>query len=109
MDIFAIAASIISGVTLLIVGWVSRKLSKFIHEFQTEHKALIESQKDEIKGQIIAIHARASERGYITHTELEYVNDKYIHYQNLHGNTYVGSLVDQCDRMEVRGTPIPVH
>lgn len=109
MDGFAILASIISGITLLIVGWLSRKLTKFIREFQEEHKALIESQRDEIKGQIIATHARAKARGYITYEELEYVVDKFSHYENLHGNTYVDWLVSNCEAMELKGDPIPEH
>ena len=106
--LLGILATLISSITLGIVTWFSRKLSKFIHEFQSEHKALVESQRDQIKGQIIVIHSRAKDRGYITHTELEYINDKFPHYENLHGNTYVKALVEQCNKMEIGGDPLPV-
>ena len=107
--LLGILATLISSITLAIVTWFSRKLSKFIHEFQEEHKALVESQRDEIKGQILAIHARAMERGYITYIELDYVNEKYPHYKNLHGNTYVPDLVKEMNQLPKKGEPVPIH
>lgn len=109
MDFFAILASVISAITLAIVMAVAHRMNKALREFQAEHKALVESQRDQIKGEILRIHANAVARGYITYIELDYINDKFPHYQNLHGNTYVPDLVQSCNKMPIKGDPVPKH
>ena len=101
--IYAAAPAMVSGVTLLIVGWTARRISTFIKRFDEEHKTLMESNRNQLKASIVDRYENATERGYITCIELETANRMYDSYKQLGGNHYVKALMGQMNSMEARG------
>lgn len=97
------APAIVSAVTLGIVGYIARRVVGFTSRFEIEHKALMDSQRNQLKGSIVDRFERAEERGFVTQIELESVNRMYDSYKQLGGNHYVKALISQMNQMDVRG------
>lgn len=98
---YALAAlpAIISGVTLLLVGWLARQFAAF----GREHKVLLESQRNQLKASIVALYERAVERGYVTPMELDTANRMADSYFALGGNHYVHAVIARLNETEIRG------
>lgn len=100
--------AIISTVTLGVVGFVSKKVMDFMRVFKTQHAALMESQRNQLKASIVATYERVVARGWITPMELESVNREFDSYKKLGGNHYIHSLVRRMnEEIPVKGEPIP--
>ena len=97
------APAVVSAATLGLVGWSARRIGRFIRGFEAEHEALMESQRNQLKGSIVDRFERAEERGYVTQIELESVNRMYDSYKRLGGNHYVKALISKLNQMDVKG------
>ena len=97
------APAIVSAATLALVGWTVRRVGSFIKRFEVEHKTLMDSQRNQLKGSIVDRFERAEERGYVTQIELESANRMYDSYKQLGGNHYVKALIARMNQMDVRG------
>lgn len=112
---FAILTSLLSGLALAAIVGVTRHFNKVVKEFQRRNKEfhaefceLKESQRNQIKAQIIAIYNNAVARSYITHMELETVNRLADSYFILGGNNYIHAVMDKINNdLPVKGEPIP--
>ena len=101
--VLAALPAVESGATLLVVSWAAGRAAKFMRGFEGEHRALMESQRNQLKASIVDRYERASERGYVTQIELESANRMYDSYKQLGGNHYVKALVSQMNQMDARG------
>ena len=105
---FAALPAIVSTATLGVVGYVGKKVVSFLHDFKTEHSALIESQRNQLKASIVRTYQVSVGRGHITPLELDAVNREYDSYKALGGNHYVRTLVKRMNaEMRVEGEGIP--
>lgn len=101
--------AIISTVTLGVVGFVSKKVMDFLREFKSQHTALMESQRNQLKTTIVATYERVMARGCITPLELECTNRDFDSYKKLGGNHYVHSLIRRMnEEIPAKGEPIPI-
>lgn len=113
---FAILTSLLSGLALAAIVGVTRHFNKVVKEFQKRNKEfhaefneLKESQRNQIKAQIVSIYNTAMAKGYITHMELEIANRLADSYFKLGGNNYIHAVLDKLNNeIPVRGEPIPV-
>lgn len=101
--LYSAAPAIVSGVTLLIVGWTARRISTFIRQFEHEHRTLMEANRNKLKSSIVDRYEHANDRGYITCIELESANRMYDSYKQLGGNHYIKALMSQMNTMEAKG------
>lgn len=101
--LLAALPAVISGATLAVAGWTARRVASFVRGFSAEHAALMESQRNQLKGSIVDRWERAAERGYVTAAELESANRMYDSYRALGGNHYVRALMEKMNSMEARG------
>lgn len=109
---------------MAIVTLIARRTSRQLKEFQQEHKALLEvkgdfesykqehealivSQRNQLKAQIVEIYERAKERGFITYMELDTLNRLADSYFALGGNHYVHAVVKQANELPLGGEEIP--
>lgn len=107
--------AIISMVLGGAVVWAARKVAGAVGEmvaelrkFQSEHRLLMETERNDLKSHIVAIYERAKERGYITPMELETANRLFDSYRKLGGNSYIEVIMhDMNNNMEIVGMPIP--
>ena len=107
---FAILTSVLSGLGLAAMICACKYFSGVIKDFRSEFNELKESQRNQIKAQIIAIYNNAINRGFITHMELETANRLADSYFALGGNNYIHAVMDKLNNeIPVRGEPIPVH
>ena len=105
MEIIAKALpAIISGVSLVVVSWVARKLSVIARDFST----LKESQRNQLKAGIVDKYERAKYRGYVTPMELDSANRLADSYFALGGNHHVHAIMKHLNEdMEINGEEIP--
>ena len=106
--LFGILPTIVGGLLLAASTWLLRKivrlLNDFRHEhadllkvkeefgaFKKEHEALLESQRNQLKADIVRIYEAAKERKYITYMELDTLNRLADSYFALGGNHYIHS------------------
>lgn len=106
---FAILTSVLSGVVIAIITVSVRKLMKVLNGFRSEFTELKESQRNQIKAQIVQMYQIANYRGYITHMELETVNRLADSYFALGGNNYIHAIMDRLNNMSIRGESIPTE
>lgn len=123
--LFTIAPTIVGGLLLAAATWLLKKivglLNGFRHEheellevkaefetFKKEHAALLESQRNQLKADIVRIYEAAKERGHITYMELDTLNRLADSYFALGGNHYIHSVVKKANEMPVGGEEIPV-
>jgi hypothetical protein len=107
--------AIISMVLGGAVVWAARRVAGAVGEmvaelrkFQSEHRLLMETERNDLKSHIVAIYERAKERGYITPMELETANRLFDSYRKLGGNSYIEVIMhDMNNNMEIVGMPIP--
>lgn len=96
--------AIISAVTLGLVSWIVRKVSRLLKDFVT----LKDSQRNQLKADIVEKYERAKERGYITPMELDTANRVADSYFALGGNHYVHAIIAHLNNdMEIKGESIP--
>lgn len=106
--------------------WIARSTAKQLKEFRTEHtellkikeefeayrkerEAMITSQRNQLKAQIVEIYERAKDRGYITYMELDTLNRLADSYFALGGNHYIHAVVKKANNnMPVGGEEIPI-
>lgn len=107
--IFEALPAIIAAVTLGLLGWISQKVFEFIKAFKAEHAILLESQRNQLKAQIVQIYETAKARGYISHMELDTLNRLTDSYFALGGNHYIHEVVKKANALPVGGEEIPAE
>lgn len=96
--------AMISGVSLVVVAWIARKVSGLIRRFGT----LEESQRNQLKADIAELYERSGERGYITPMELDSANRMADSYFALGGNHYIHAVLHRMnENMKIKGEAIP--
>ena len=96
--------AIISAVTLGLVSWIVHKVSRLMKDFVT----LKDSQRNQLKADIVEKYERAKERGFITPMELDTANRVADSYFTLGGNHYVHAIIAHMNNdMEIKGESIP--
>ena len=96
--------AIISGVSLAIVSWIAKKMASLAGDFNT----LKESQRNQLKADIVALYERTKFRGSITPMELDSVNRLADSYFALGGNHYVHAIIKHMNEdTDIRGESIP--
>ena len=68
-----------------------------VEDIAKEHKALTESQRNQLKAQISDLYFKAKERGYITPVELDNLNRLADSYFDLGGNHYIHTIVKRAN------------
>lgn len=102
--------SVISAVLLAVTARIAKSLKGFseehsqlmsmketIEEMAAEHKALTDSQRNQLKSQIVGIYLAAKARGYITPVELDTLNRLADSYFELGGNHYIHTIVRRAN------------
>lgn len=79
-----------------------------LDEYFKEHKILMDSQRNQIKADIVCIYEKATERGYITPMELDTLNRMADSYFDLGGNHYIHVIVKRANEMPIKGEQLPV-
>lgn len=86
-------------------------------ELMEQHTILMESQRNQLKAQIVEIYERAKSRKddpnwnkpwEISFMELDTLNRLADSYFALEGNHYIHSIVKKANEMEVGGEEIPI-
>ncbi|WP_165247453.1 hypothetical protein [Adlercreutzia sp. ZJ141] len=96
--------AVISAATLGVAGFLARKVTTFLKEFQEQHDALMESQRCQLKASIVREYEECEGRGYITPMELDTLNRRADSYFKLGGNHYIHAVVRHANEdLEVRG------
>lgn len=72
-------------------------MKKTIETMAKEHKALMDSQRNQIKSQISNIYLSAKARGYITPIELDTMNRLADSYFELGGNHYIHTIIKRAN------------
>lgn len=106
--LFAALPGIIATATLGLLGVISNKISKFIKGFKEEHAVLMESQRNQLKAQIVDVYEKAKKAGGISHMELDTVNRLSDSYFALGGNHYIHGVIKKINALPVGGEEIPV-
>ena len=89
---------------------ISHETSEKLDSLLEEHETLMESQRNQIKAQIVSVYQIACSRGYITPMELDTVNRMADSYFALGGNHYIHALVAKMNHeLPVVGEPIPTE
>lgn len=102
--LFKALPAIISAACLGVASWTAAGVRNVLRDYKT----LKESQRNQLKADIVAMYERVSERGWITPMSLDTVNRMADSYFELGGNHYVHALMDRMNNeMEVRGAPVP--
>ncbi len=97
--------AVISAATLAVAGFVARKVTAFLKEFQGQHDALMESQRNQLKASIVREYEECEGRGYITPMELDTLNRRADSYFRLGGNQYIHAVMRHANEdLEVRGS-----
>jgi len=97
---------LLSAAILAVCGAMYRMIRKLYGEFS----GLKDSQRNQIKMQIVSIYESSCTRGYVTHMELETCNRLHDSYLTLGGNTYVSALINHMNNdLQVKGQEIPTH
>lgn len=85
-----------------------KRVNASIENIQKQQKIFNDSQRTQLKAQIVDIYQQAKNRGYITPMELDIVNKLGENYFELRGNTYIGAVIKRCnEEIEIRGEGIP--
>ena len=105
MELVLVAVpSILSAVALGILGWLGTRFNRFL----SEHRLLLETERNDIKAQIVDRYETAKMRGYITPMELETMNRLYDSYAKLKGNSYISAIIsDANNNIPKMGMSIP--
>lgn len=85
-----------------------RQIELQIEELKKYQKTFNDSQRTQIKWQIVDIYQQANAQKYITPLELDVVNKLFENYVELNGNTYVDAIVQKCNKtLPIQGEAIP--
>lgn len=106
---FAILTSVLSAIVIAIITIVARKMVKILNGFKDEFAELKESQRNQIKAQIVQLYEDVNVRGYITHMELETSNRLADSYFRLGGNNYIHAVMGRLNSMALRGEKLPLE
>lgn len=101
--IVMILPSLLSAACIAAVTWFAKTMQGFANRWGV----LEESQRNQIKMQIVEIYERAMEQGYITHMQLDCMLRLYTSYKALHGNTYIDWIVERAKELPLVGEPLP--
>lgn len=106
MDAVALLASavpsLISAVGVALITLVSKRLTRMVRDTQEDWAILKESQRNQLKNQIVVRAEAAQERGSITPHELESVMRMADSYYGLGGNSYIHSVIKRLDAIPVK-------
>lgn len=104
---YAILTSILSGASLAVITFFVRKVNKLIHQVEKDFNELKESQRNQIKDQIVTTFEYSEYRGYISHRKLDTTNRLADSYFSLGGNSYIKGLMRRLNsEMPVKGESI---
>lgn len=99
---------LVQGLTLAIVTAIGGGLLGLYRKLQKDFEALKDSQRQQIKAQIVGTYQHAVQVGSITPLELDTACRLFESYKTLGGNTYVAALVDRMrNEMPISGESIP--
>ena len=102
--------SLLQGVTLALITALGGVLAKAFKGLQADFQTLKDSQRQQIKAQIVITYERAVQAGSITPMELDTTCRMFEAYKDLGGNTYVEALVERLkSEMPIMGERIPEH
>lgn len=104
VDALALAAlpSMISGVGVALMALVSKRLTRMVRETREDWAILKESQRNQLKNQIVVRAQEAEGRGWITPYDLESVMRMADSYYGLGGNSYIHAVVKRLDAVPVK-------
>lgn len=123
---FTVLTSVIGGVIIALLCWIGGKVTVQLTEFRkehkelmevkdkftnysSEHKVLMESQRNQLKSDIVKTYEQAKSRGdKITYMELDTMNREADSYFDLGGNHYIHAIVAKANKMELFGEVIPM-
>lgn len=104
---YAILTSILSGISLAVITLFGRKVNKLARQIESDFNELKESQRNQIKDQIVSTFEYSEYRGYITHRKLDTTNRLADSYFALGGNNYIHGLMNRLNNeMPVKGEQI---
>ena len=104
LDMAAIAASVISGLSLAAITGLAGFMSRQMEEIKSEWGAMGTAQRNALKASIVQSYEAAQRDGYISACELETMNRRAESYYALGGNNYVHALMRHANEdFEVRG------
>ena len=104
MDMAAIAASVISGLSLAAITGLAGFMSRQMGEIRGEWAAMRTAQRNALKASIVQSYETAQRDGYISACELETMNRRAESYYALGGNNYIHAIMAHANSdLEVRG------
>lgn len=104
MDMAAIAASVISGLSLAAITGLAGFMSRQMGEIREEWAAMRTAQRNALKASIVQSYETAQRDGYISACELETMNRRAESYYALGGNNYIHAIMAHANSdLEVRG------
>lgn len=81
---------------------------KEVKHIKSEHLALVESQRNQLKSSIVRTYEESVNRDCtITHLELETLIRRFESYVELGGNSYIATLVKKAEEFTITGQPVP--
>lgn len=101
MDIFAIVASVLSGITLAIVGWSTRRVASFMHDTKAAQEARNEILKCTARRDIFECYER-----YIVNEEkisvmrYDEIVREFAAYKKLGGNGTAKSYMEAIEGLK---------
>lgn len=105
-----ILPGLLQGITLALITAVGGGLLKAFKALQGDFQTLKDSQRQQIKAQIVTTYERAVQVGSISPMELDTICRLFEAYKALGGNTYIEALVERLkDEMPIHGERIPEH
>lgn len=94
--------SLISAVSVALITVVSKRLTRMVRDTQADWAILKESQRNQLKNQIVVRVEAAQERGSITPYDLESVMRMAESYYGLGGNSYIHSVIKRLEAIPVK-------
>lgn len=119
--------AVFGGVVLALLCWIASKVTMQLAEFRKEHKELVEikeefqkyreehailmeSQRNQLKSDIVKTYEQAKSRGdKMTYMELDTMNRSADSYFALGGNHYIHTIIAKANKMDLFGEVIPIN
>ena len=106
--VLGIVTAVFSAIAATSITCFCRWLYKLVKSLMAQFEELKESQRNQIKDQIVNKYEYSKKRGYITYMELETLNRLADSYAKLGGNSYLAAIVERSNKeIETRGESIP--
>lgn len=103
MDIvLAALPSVVSGISVAVITLVGRRVTKLADDTRQDWTVLKESQRNQLKSQIVVRYQEAQERGFIRPWDLESITRMAESYYRLGGNSYIHSIMDRLDKLPIK-------